>query len=95
MTKVRHRDLTIVRLASLPSTLVVASLFHAIAIGSGIFRSTYRWYISRFGWEDVWALLALLTDVGCLICSWLEQSVPRVSFLSFLIPIINFPTDNQ
>ncbi|KAF8434781.1 hypothetical protein L210DRAFT_985772 [Boletus edulis BED1] len=54
----------------------IACVFHSLAISSSIFRLTYRWYISRFGWEDSWAVLAFITDVGCLTCSWLQRSVP-------------------
>ncbi|KAH0834838.1 hypothetical protein J3R83DRAFT_10458 [Lanmaoa asiatica] len=55
---------------------VVVCFFHTFAISTGIFRLAYRSYNSRFGWEDAWALLALLTDIGNLICSWLGQSTP-------------------
>ena len=84
--KVRHRDSEFIRFASLLPIVVVACLFHTLAISSGIFRLTYRWYISRFGWEDIWALLALLTDIGCLTCSWLQRSVP-CTFPSSLLPL--------
>lgn len=79
ISKVRHRHLSILYFASFPHLPAISTVFHIIAIGSGIFRATYRWYISRFGWEDTWAALALVTDTGCLICLWLQRSTPSTS----------------
>ncbi|KAH0828551.1 hypothetical protein J3R83DRAFT_2817 [Lanmaoa asiatica] len=53
---------------------VVVSILHTFAIIIGIFRSFYRWYISRFWWEDVWVMIALLLDIVCLVCVWMSQS---------------------
>ncbi|KAN0082749.1 hypothetical protein V8E55_008544, partial [Tylopilus felleus] len=50
------------------------SVLYVLAIITGTFRSFYRWYISRFWWEDVWATFALLLDIVCFINIWMPRS---------------------
>ncbi|KAH7913181.1 hypothetical protein BJ138DRAFT_670414 [Hygrophoropsis aurantiaca] len=51
---------------------VVVTVFHAIAISLTIFRLSYRGYMRRFWWEDAWASLGLVSDMLCLLCTWLQ-----------------------
>ncbi|KAJ8581718.1 hypothetical protein M405DRAFT_751317, partial [Rhizopogon salebrosus TDB-379] len=54
---------------------VVGSVSHGIAILCTIFRLVYRGWMRRFWWEDAWAAFALISDVLCLVCIWLDPSV--------------------
>ncbi|KAH7906772.1 hypothetical protein BJ138DRAFT_1015655 [Hygrophoropsis aurantiaca] len=65
----------LVHLLSRLYTLAAAIAAHSVAISSTLFRLSYRWYTTRFWWEDAWAALALLLDVLCLICSAIEVPV--------------------
>ncbi|KAG1748221.1 hypothetical protein EDB19DRAFT_1630413, partial [Suillus lakei] len=48
---------------------------HSIAIFSTIFRLTYRGWMHRLWWEDAWAAFALVGDVVCLACIWLDRRI--------------------
>ncbi|KAH7921421.1 hypothetical protein BV22DRAFT_1072345 [Leucogyrophana mollusca] len=61
----------------------VAAVVHGVAISSTVFRLSYRWYRLRFWWEDGWASVALLFDVVCVICTWIQ--VPVASKSAFLV----------
>ncbi|KAG6376592.1 hypothetical protein JVT61DRAFT_1573 [Boletus reticuloceps] len=52
---------------------VAVSILYILAIITGTFRAFYRWYISRFWWEDVWATFALLLDIICFANVWIPQ----------------------
>ncbi|KAF8133015.1 hypothetical protein EV363DRAFT_1259574 [Boletus edulis] len=52
---------------------VAVSILYILAIITGTFRTFYRWYISRFWWEDVWATFALLLDIICFANVWIPQ----------------------
>ncbi|OJA08403.1 hypothetical protein AZE42_00999 [Rhizopogon vesiculosus] len=67
----------------------VACVFHGCAIAATIFRLAYRWYTSRFWWEDTWAAIALVFDIICLIgISWGNFDDPHVlTFLLWVLPI--------
>ncbi|KAF9241286.1 hypothetical protein BU15DRAFT_45096 [Melanogaster broomeanus] len=46
---------------------VAGSVVNGVAILVTIFRLMYRWYMSTFWWEDGWAALALVFDIGCFV----------------------------
>ncbi|KAH7906779.1 hypothetical protein BJ138DRAFT_580605 [Hygrophoropsis aurantiaca] len=48
---------------------------HSVAISSTLFRLSYRWYTTRFWWEDTWAALALLWSLLCLVCAAVQVPV--------------------
>lgn len=54
---------------------VVGSISHSIAILCTIFRLVYRSWIHQFWWEDAWASFALIADVACLVCIWLDARI--------------------
>ncbi|KAG2064209.1 hypothetical protein BDR04DRAFT_1146007 [Suillus decipiens] len=57
---------------------IVALLLHSIAILCTIFRLAYRGWIHQSWWEDAWAAFALIGDVVCLACIWLDDL--RITF---------------
>ncbi|KAH7921411.1 hypothetical protein BV22DRAFT_1019406, partial [Leucogyrophana mollusca] len=57
----------------------VAAVVHSVAIASTVFRLSYRWYRFRFWWEDGWASVALLFDMVCLVCTWIQVPVTNKS----------------
>ncbi|KAG1752805.1 hypothetical protein EDB19DRAFT_967543 [Suillus lakei] len=57
------------------SLIFAGSVSHSIAILCTIFRLVYRGWTRYFWWEDVWAAFALITDVFCLVCIWLDKRV--------------------
>ncbi|KAF9226363.1 hypothetical protein BS17DRAFT_673142, partial [Gyrodon lividus] len=63
----------------------VASTFHGLAVLSTTFRLWYRWNTSRMWWEDGWAGVALLADMACFVCTWLEQPLPNGQVLILLL----------
>ncbi|KAG1718891.1 hypothetical protein EDB19DRAFT_1649282, partial [Suillus lakei] len=67
---------------------VAGSVSHSIAIFCTIFRLVYRGWTRYFWWEDVWAALALIADVVCLACIWLDKRITSwtltVAFTSVL-----------
>ncbi|KIK94731.1 hypothetical protein PAXRUDRAFT_827716 [Paxillus rubicundulus Ve08.2h10] len=80
-----------------PKMIAMASTFHGFAILLTTFRLWYRWHTSRMWWEDGWAVVALLGDITCLVCVWLEQplpnsSVPRYFTISNWMLSFAFPT---
>ncbi|OAX33553.1 hypothetical protein K503DRAFT_869481 [Rhizopogon vinicolor AM-OR11-026] len=71
------------------SRLIVAGVIpHCIGILCTIFRLFYRVWTHRFWWEDAWAAFALITDVVCLACMWIDSSITSwtliVTFTSVL-----------
>ena len=58
---------------------------YALAIVTAVFRSFYRWYLSRFRWEDVWVVIALLLDIGCLTDVWLPRQSEGVFLPLYLV----------
>ncbi|OAX40613.1 hypothetical protein K503DRAFT_864469 [Rhizopogon vinicolor AM-OR11-026] len=54
---------------------LVGSVSHSIAILCTVFRLVYRLCMRHFWWEDVWAALALIADVVCLACIWIDLNV--------------------
>ncbi|KIK91736.1 hypothetical protein PAXRUDRAFT_830571 [Paxillus rubicundulus Ve08.2h10] len=58
---------------------ISGSVVHGLAIFITSFRLLYRWYMSRFWWEDAWAALALVFDIACLVSVWMESppQIPR------------------
>ncbi|KAG1775434.1 hypothetical protein EV702DRAFT_973180, partial [Suillus placidus] len=54
---------------------VVGSVSHSIAILCTIARLVYRAWTRHFWWEDAWAAVALIADVLCLVCLWLDQRI--------------------
>ncbi|KAJ8580188.1 hypothetical protein M405DRAFT_938855 [Rhizopogon salebrosus TDB-379] len=55
--------------------VVVGVVSHSIAILSTIFRLVYRGWTRRFWYEDAWAAFALIADVLCLACIWVDSSI--------------------
>ncbi|KAG2358273.1 hypothetical protein BDR07DRAFT_1612023 [Suillus spraguei] len=83
---------------------VVGSVFHSIAIICTIFRLVYRGWMRQLWWEDAWAALALIADVVCLACIWIDDVISswiltiafttglwaaRMSVIFSIIPIAN------
>ncbi|KAH7914270.1 hypothetical protein BJ138DRAFT_1144220 [Hygrophoropsis aurantiaca] len=52
----------------------MTTVFHSVAILCTVFRLLYRWYTFRFWWEDAWAALALVCDITCLVCLWVQMT---------------------
>ncbi|KAG1858872.1 hypothetical protein F4604DRAFT_1589326, partial [Suillus subluteus] len=50
------------------------SVAHVIAILCTIFRLVYRCWIRHLWWEDAWAAFALISDVICMLCIWIQTS---------------------
>ncbi|KAG2036067.1 hypothetical protein BDR03DRAFT_470481 [Suillus americanus] len=66
------------------SLIVVGSVSHSIAILCTIARLVYRVWTRHFWWEDVWAAVALIADVICLACLWLDQMItPWILSITF------------
>ncbi|KAG6377924.1 hypothetical protein JVT61DRAFT_14713 [Boletus reticuloceps] len=66
-----------------PWTLAVktpATVAHTVAILATILRLLHRWRLSRFSWEDTWATLALICDIGCLASVWMQVSRGNCEF---------------
>ncbi|KAJ8591436.1 hypothetical protein M405DRAFT_814419, partial [Rhizopogon salebrosus TDB-379] len=55
--------------------VVVGVVSHSIAILSTIFRLVYRGWTRRFWYEDALATFALIADVLCLACIWVDSSI--------------------
>jgi len=56
-----------------PSLEVIAASFHGVAIACTALRLSYRYYVSRLGWEDMWAALSMASEVVCFVCALLER----------------------
>lgn len=54
---------------------VAGSVSHSIAILCTVFRLVYRGWTSHFWWEDAWAACALIADVACLACIWIDARI--------------------
>jgi hypothetical protein len=54
---------------------VVGLVSHSIAIICTIFRLVYRGRMHHLGWEDAWAAFALISDVVCLACIWIDRAI--------------------
>ncbi|KAG0707947.1 hypothetical protein DFH29DRAFT_795843 [Suillus ampliporus] len=54
---------------------VVGLVSHSIAILCTIFRLVYRGWMRHLWWEDAWAAFALIADIVCLACIWLDRRI--------------------
>ncbi|KAG1742813.1 hypothetical protein EDB19DRAFT_597143 [Suillus lakei] len=77
------------RLYSNSSDLIFAGLVsHSIAILCTIARLLYRAWTRHLWWEDAWAVVALIADVLCVACLWLDARITSwilsVAFTSVL-----------
>ncbi|KIK41693.1 hypothetical protein CY34DRAFT_805785 [Suillus luteus UH-Slu-Lm8-n1] len=83
---------------------VVGMVSHTLAIICTIFRLVYRGWMHNLWWEDAWAALALIADVVCLACIWLDSTISswaltisfttvlwaaRMSVIFSIIPVAN------
>lgn len=83
---------------------VVGSVSHSTAIICTVFRLVYRGWMRHLWWEDAWAALALVADVVCLACIWINSVLSswiltiafttvlwaaRMSIIFSIIPIAN------
>ncbi|KAG1839117.1 hypothetical protein DFJ58DRAFT_110900 [Suillus subalutaceus] len=83
---------------------VVGLVSHSIAIICTIFRLVYRGRMHQLWWEDAWAALALVADVVCLACIWIDEAISswilaiaftsvlwaaRMSIIFSIIPVAN------
>ncbi|KAG1839116.1 hypothetical protein DFJ58DRAFT_110735 [Suillus subalutaceus] len=83
---------------------VVGSVSHSIAIICTIFRLVYRGRMHQLWWEDAWAAFALVADVVCLACIWIDEAIStwilaiaftsvlwaaRMSIIFSIIPVAN------
>lgn len=41
-------------------------MLHVIAISGTVFRLGYWWWIAWYGWDDIWAAVALFFDISSL-----------------------------
>lgn len=65
------------------TNLIVAVLVsNGIAMLCTIARLVYRAWTRYFWWEDAWAAVALIADVLCLACLWLDQRMT-----SWILPV--------
>ncbi|KAJ8582511.1 hypothetical protein M405DRAFT_561386 [Rhizopogon salebrosus TDB-379] len=93
-----------------PRVGVAGSISHSIAILCTIFRLGYRVWTGHFWWEDVWAALALIADVVCLACIWVNYKISswvfavvftcvvwpaRLSIIFFIVRLANRPAQRQ
>ncbi|KAH7906776.1 hypothetical protein BJ138DRAFT_579965 [Hygrophoropsis aurantiaca] len=62
-------------MGSVDMQTVKAITTYSVAISSTLFRLSYRWYTTRFWWEDTWAALALLWSLLCLICTAIQVPI--------------------
>ncbi|KAG2146294.1 hypothetical protein DEU56DRAFT_899737 [Suillus clintonianus] len=58
---------------SLKSRTVIAATFHGVAIACTVLRLSYRYYVARLWWEDMWAALSLAFDSICFVCALLDR----------------------
>lgn len=58
-----------------PQISVVELVSHSIAIICTIFRLMYRGWMRHLWWDDAWAALALIADVVCLACIWVDRAI--------------------
>lgn len=71
------------------TNLFVAGLVsHSIAILCTIARLAYRTWMRHFWWEDAWATVALMADVLCLACLWLDQRITSWIFSITLTSVL-------
>jgi hypothetical protein len=83
---------------------VVGLVSHSIAIICTIFRLVYKGRMHHLWWEDAWAAFALIADVVCLACIWIDRAISawvvsiafttvpwaaRMSIIFSIIPIAN------
>lgn len=83
---------------------VVGMVLHSLAIICTIFRLIYRGWMHNLWWEDAWAACALIADVVCLACIWLDSAISswaltisfttvlwaaRMSVIFSIIPVAN------
>ncbi|KAG1802844.1 uncharacterized protein HD556DRAFT_1227959 [Suillus plorans] len=54
---------------------VAVLVSNSIAILCTIARLVYRAWTRHFWWEDAWAAVALIADVLCLACLWLDRRI--------------------
>ncbi|EIW77016.1 hypothetical protein CONPUDRAFT_92331 [Coniophora puteana RWD-64-598 SS2] len=52
---------------------ILTSVFHGVAISCTLLRLAHRLRILALWWEDLYAGVALIFDVLCLACVWLEE----------------------
>ncbi|KAG1729699.1 hypothetical protein EDB19DRAFT_1598620, partial [Suillus lakei] len=52
----------------------IAATFHGVAIACTVLRLSYRYYVARLWWEDMWAALSLAFDIICFVCALLDKS---------------------
>ncbi|KAH7921413.1 hypothetical protein BV22DRAFT_1072333 [Leucogyrophana mollusca] len=64
---------------------VAAIATHSVPISITVLRLLYRWYTGRFWWEDAWAALALLFDIVCLVCTWIQVQI----FDPDVVPVVD------
>ncbi|KAG1779436.1 hypothetical protein EV702DRAFT_101428 [Suillus placidus] len=54
---------------------VIAATFHGVAVVCTVLRLSYRYYVARLWWEDMWAALSLAFDLICFVCTFLTRPV--------------------
>ncbi|KAN0085658.1 hypothetical protein V8E55_006792 [Tylopilus felleus] len=67
--------------------LILATLFHSLALILTLFRLCFRYCIGRLWWDDFWAALALCCDAVCMVAVWtLTAPVDSPYFNSEALP---------
>lgn len=80
---VTYKTYPMVALFYYSTNLIVAVLVsNSIAILCTIARLVYRVWMRHFWWEDAWAAVALIADVLCLACLWLDRRIT-----SWILPV--------
>ncbi|KAJ8585096.1 hypothetical protein M405DRAFT_865664 [Rhizopogon salebrosus TDB-379] len=75
----------------------IAVTFHGVAIACTALRLSYRYNVSRLGWEDMWAAVSMVSELVCFACALLERppeadgTTPAVNETVFWLVAIAFP----
>ncbi|KAF9241289.1 hypothetical protein BU15DRAFT_45047, partial [Melanogaster broomeanus] len=69
---------------------VAGSVANGVAILVTIFRLMYRWYMSKFWWEDGWAAFALACDIGCLVAVLMQKAPQNINQLPHIDIVSNW-----
>lgn len=75
---------------------VIAATFHGVAVVCTVLRLSYRYYVARLWWEDMWAALSLAFDLICFVCAFFNRplannrAAPAVNRM-FWLASIAFP----
>lgn len=79
------------------SLKATAGTFHGVAVACTVLRLSYRYYVAKLWWEDMWAALSLAFDLICFVCALLDEPIavnrtaPAVGTVKLWLVSIAFP----